>query len=104
MAKHADKSDVERQLYFWEKELFGVNKDNQLVWDRLAKAIRKTAQANDIEPEIRNIRNFLMWVTVLKYFEHGFTDKTSEQLQLLIDGQRLLKPAKSKGSNAKYLF
>jgi hypothetical protein len=44
-----------------------------------------------------------MWSTVLKYFEHGFTDKTNEQLQQLIDNQKLIKPAKSKNnSNLKF--
>jgi len=37
-----------------------------------------------------------MWSTVLKYFEHGFGDKTNQQLQQLLDAQKMLKPIKSK--------
>lgn len=37
------------------------------------------------EDEVVRIRDHLMWATVLKYFEHGYTDKTTEMLQQLID-------------------
>ena len=45
-----------------------------------------------------------MWVTVLKYFEKGFADKTMQMLNALIEAEKLLRPAKGKegGTNKKF--
>ena len=45
-----------------------------------------------------------MWVTVLKYFEHGLSDKTMEMLQALIESYKLIRPAKGKNVNNKKFF
>lgn len=42
---------------------------------------------------------------MLKYFEHGHCDKTNQQLQALIDSEKLMKPIKSKDQvNNKKFF
>lgn len=45
-----------------------------------------------------------MWVTVLKYFEHGHSDKTMLMLQTLIENEKLIRPAKGNDVNNKKLF
>ena len=45
-----------------------------------------------------------MSMTILKYFEHGFDDKTTTQLSQLLESQRQLKPAKNKDTNNKKFF
>jgi hypothetical protein len=45
-----------------------------------------------------------MWVTILKYFEHGHADKTTFMLQALIDNEKLLKPIKSLNTTTRKFF
>ena len=94
------------ELHFWEKELHQLNKENMLAWDKLASNVKKNNKipSQYSSQEIQTIRDHLMWVTILKYFEHGFADKTLQQLQQLIDSQRQVKPAKSKEHSTNKFF
>jgi hypothetical protein len=81
-----------------------VNRESQAAWEVVVKSVRRETTYVEEEGEVREIRNYLMWSTVLKYFEHGFADKTVLQLQQLMETQRLLKPAKSKEGTYKKFF
>jgi hypothetical protein len=58
----------------------------------------------DTPQEIGSIREYLMWVTVLKYFEHGHSDKTMEMLNTLIENEKMNRPSKAKEPNSKKMF
>lgn len=46
-----------------------------------------------------------MWNLMLKYFEHGHSDKTQNMLQTLIDSLKIIRPSKSKeAANSKKFF
>ena len=56
------------QIHFWEKELYSVNKENLAGWDKLIREIKREEKVRDDGGEIREIKDHLMWGTVLQYF------------------------------------
>ena len=56
------------QIHFWEKELYSVNKENLAGWDKLIREIKREERVRDDGGEIREIKDHLMWGTVLQYF------------------------------------
>ena len=45
--KLRDRTEVERELYLWEKQLSVVNKQNNLAWDKLVKKVKSEASPNN---------------------------------------------------------